>query len=72
MAANMDQPCPADRISYRRDLQMRVSCPCGHSLTFVVGELAARYGLPGSMELWRMLDRLKCSHCGNKELRVRV
>jgi hypothetical protein len=34
---------------------MHVSCRCGHGVTFVVGELAARHGLPGSMKLWRML-----------------
>jgi hypothetical protein len=70
MAANMDQPCPADPLSHRWNLRLRVTCPCGHSARLHVGDTARRLGLVPDMRLWRLAERLTCSGCGKRGARV--
>jgi hypothetical protein len=72
VAANMDQPCPADPLSHRWNLRLRVTCPCGHSARLYVGDTARRLGLAPAMRLWRLAERLTCSGCGKRGARVAV
>jgi len=65
-AARMGQPCPGDRIWYRQDWVLHLSCACGHGASRSVREWAALRRIDGEKRLWELVARMKCSRCGAK------
>jgi hypothetical protein len=72
MAANMGRPCPADPLSYRWRLPLRITCQCGHAATVQVGEMARAHGMAPETRLWELVEHLTCSRCGRREAQVRA
>jgi hypothetical protein len=68
MAANYGRPKPVDLLWYRFGWHLHVRCLCGHAADVELQDFAARRGLPASMRLHQMMERLRCSACGQPPL----
>lgn len=72
MAANYHRPKPVDPIWYRQSCYLNVLCACGHSLCEEVGPFAKARRVSFDMNLYRLIDRLRCSKCGREPLSATV
>lgn len=72
MAANYGRPKPVDPLFWLHGRYLRAVCACGHNLSMEVSTFAALAGLPKNMLAHQLIDRLKCSKCGQRPKRAWV
>ncbi len=68
MAVNYGRPKPVDPLWYRFGWHLHVRCLCGHAATVELQDFAVRRGLPASLRLYRLMERLRCSAYGQKPI----
>ena len=68
MAVKYGRPKPVDPLWYRFGWHLHVRCLCGHAATVELQDFAVRRGLPASLRLYRLMERLRCSACGQKPI----
>ena len=68
MSKHLDgSPQPVDLLWYRRhDGVLRAWCRCGHYAEVRLVEMERRYRLSPYMRVYQMIERLRCSRCGQR------
>jgi hypothetical protein len=68
MSRHLDgSPKPVAPLWYVHWAWLRVRCRCGHSASIRIAELLAS-GVRRDMRCYEMIDRLRCSACGGREV----
>ncbi len=68
MAANYGRPKPVDPLWYRFGWRLQARCLCGHAASEELQAFAPKRGLPVSTRLYQVMDRLRCSACGQRPI----
>jgi hypothetical protein len=68
MAANYGRPKPVDPLWYRFGWHLHVCCLCGHAARVELQDFAAWHALPASLRLYQLMERLRCSACGQRPI----
>jgi len=64
--ADYSSPKPIDPLWYRRDCFINAACTCGRRVSLDLGALIRKHRLDENQSLYQLIDRLKCSSCGNR------
>lgn len=68
MSKHLDgSPQPVDPLWYRRHHGvLRAWCRCGHHAEVRLVELERRHRLSSNIRVYQVIERLRCSHCGQR------
>lgn len=70
--ADYHSPRPVDPLWYRYDAYLRIDCFCGRRLQAKLRDFAKVHRLHRSIQLYKMILRLRCKQCGRRPLHADV